>query len=288
VCGTVLPTHFWPELLALSHQFPDLIFFHEPQHKMPYLRLRFKRRRSIRRSRGLRFRRRYRRRFRRFRRSFRRRRTFTQVRVGYRRTDRVFQKLVFYQTITRGGSALTLDEFRGSDIYQPYPPVSVQNANPYPRFSGHYRRWIVFGSKISVKVVNTQPISPTPDLRAPVTCVIVPTKYLGGVLNSSVDDLAEQQYAVRKDIQANTGGPSVATLRSYMRTAKIWNVPPRKIMDNYDFGGTSDGAGNTSPNNQWLWQVYLDSMDGTTTWAAIYRIRIVYYAMFYDPPFVEL
>ena len=191
---------------------------------MPYMRRRYKRRRSVRRSRGLRSRRSFGRRFRRFRRSYRRRRnSLTKMYAGFRMPARVFQKLIFQASYPMAStSGLTFDQWVGNDLFN---IDGTNQANPYDRFAPSYQRWVVFGSSCTLRVVNHSTTSGS----VPLTVVLLPTAYNSGQLSVSIDQISEQMYAKRRDIQANTGGPSVCTIKSYMSTAKIYEIPARIV-----------------------------------------------------------
>lgn len=245
---------------------------------MPYMRRRYKRRRSVRRSRGFRSRRSFGRRFRRFRRTYRRRRNaLSKMYAGFRMPARVFQKLIFtasYPMASTGG--LVFDQWVGNDIWN---IDGTNTANPYDRFAPSYQRWVVFGSSASLRVVNHSTTSGS----VPLTVVLIPTSYTSGQLSASIDQLSEQMYAKRRDIQANTGGPSVCTIKSYMSTSKIGEVPARSVAQDLQYWGTGGTSTNASPQVRWRWQFYLDAMNqNTNTFACNYRIKIVYYAMFFQ------
>lgn len=204
------------------------------------------------------------------------RRRFKPSRIVNKRpgiiADRYYTKLSYisHQNITSTGGISVLD-FRGNGPFD--PEVAVGGGQPFgfDQLSALYNQVLVFGSKILINCSVYNAAAPQSN-KNDMVFTLRPSRDLTPA--TDVDIEWGNPYGQMKVL----GAYKPTVFKSFMSTAKIYGVPPKKVTDEEDFS-SSIGA---LPANGWVWHFSTISADGTTTTIAHLRIRITYYCCFYE------
>lgn len=163
--------------------------------------------------------------------------------------------------------------YRGNNIFGP-DPTTLDHSLGSGLFPEYYGKYVCLASKIRATFVNGMPGADPADVQ-PVSLVLYPVPASHGTV-TGMNQIAAQPFAQRKEIQQSTGDRSTAFFKSYMTTAKVFQVAKRQIMDNADYAGTRM----TGPLNSWIWQFYIGAMnEANLRFGGYLSVKIVYYVM---------
>lgn len=158
---------------------------------------------------------------------------------------------------------------RGNNIYDPEYGVGGGQPLGFDQWAAFFKRYNVLGCKITVKSVNLN--------SNPFTITVVATP--------TVPSIVDQNHArslplSRQAIVTGLSATGQSTISMNLTTAKVFQIDQNRFDDDDDvYSGTFNG---TAPTREWLWTVYLQTMNGAALSSAC-SITVEYMCEFYDP-----
>lgn len=182
--------------------------------------------------------------------------------------DSVVGKLNYqdYYTYNVPGG-ISIQQYRGNSVYDPDATGVGGQPTMFDQLAGLYNKYIVYASKIHVRVINTDNV--------PVRVVLIPT--LNGTTFSSVGAAIDFPSSKYRLLSPSGSGGDKCSIVHYAKSANISNI--KDIMDeSSDLGA----AVTNNPSKPWYWQLYFQNDDGGNL-VLTYQVKITYYVKFYEP-----
>lgn len=171
---------------------------------------------------------------------------------------------------TNAASLYTVIQLRGNSLYDPETILGGANPYSFDAWSNFYNKYRVYGSAVRVTTYPTG----TTNLSTTQQLIVVPTANSSDALTATIDVATQMPYS-KNNISNLYKGP--ATISSYMSTRKIHGI------DKAQFGREYFEAQVTSnPTRMWFWNILNGPIVSGETCQNVYKIRITYYAEFYD------
>lgn len=177
-----------------------------------------------------------------------------------------------YITFAPATNSVGAQSYSGNSVFDPDNTGVGSQPYWYDQWSAIYGRYRVVKCRIETRIVNNGTV--------PCDVVVVPT--VGVQTETDIYDISEWKYAQRRTVVAPTGGPSVATIVSTMRTNTVFGIQKQAalIEDAY----ASDYSTNPPAAYRWYWMVFCQTAGGlATTPSIIVEVRLHYYVVFFEP-----
>jgi hypothetical protein len=179
--------------------------------------------------------------------------------------DRIRVKLRYAELVSLASTSGVFNyyEFNGNSAYDPNRTGTGGQPAGYDDFAANYNRYRVLGSQI---VVNSHAITQS----ATSAMIIGLYPYNTTAAATTIADSVAQPYSLA---WRTTTTPS--TVVHSMTTAKMVGQDPRtadRLQAQY----------NASPNDTWIWRIFYQSEDGSTTSANVILVVIDYDVEFFD------
>lgn len=187
-------------------------------------------------------------------------------------SDTVFAKFkhVYNTSLASTGTSNGVFFMRGNGPYDPVVAVGGNFPAGWSFWSGAYKRYICYGSKIKVTFTNNGDW--------PAEVFIIPTVSQTFDLATNAEDIAENPYNHKKYITTNAGSHGQTTVKHYMSTAKIYGIPKKKVTAEDDFSAET----NTTPLRQWFWAVGQWNFGDNLDIATFCIVETTYYVRLWD------
>lgn len=167
--------------------------------------------------------------------------------------------------------------YAGNSLFDPDITGVGHQPLGYDQWSAFYSKYCVYGSKISVTVLNA---SGTTAGTQNVECVLLPiSSNVSTSVISAMTDIEEMYEYPYCSMRAGNivGGAPNLRLKGYMSTAKIDGVPKLKIPIDNAYSALIAA----NPANLWRWVIGLQSSDESDTVTTRLLIKVTYYAKMY-------
>jgi len=165
------------------------------------------------------------------------------------------------------GAAVAQYTFRGNSLYDPDYTGAGQQPRYYDTYSTVYGKYRVFGSRMTIDIINGSPSAAVSMAVLPWTDVVTFTSW------SQVAELPEARVTTMVPIASRVS----KRLFHAAKTSAVCGLRSRQVMD--EDWGASVGS---NPLQIWYWNVCVASVDGTTNVAVSFRVRIEFDCEFYD------
>ncbi|UYD39098.1 MAG: capsid protein [Wigfec virus K19_545] len=187
--------------------------------------------------------------------------------------DKIRVKLNYVVTInqTNGLGLLTNYIFRGNSLYDPDQTGTGVSSHGFPEWAAMYSRYRVAGSSIKAEIY---PVSGTV-LADTQQIILNPTANLTDSMGKSPSTLIEMNYSKHKMFNLYKGSSKI---NSYMSTRKIFGLTGSQWSQDEYASQT-----NNNPARSWYWSVaFAPLLSGEVTGRSVLRVKLTYYAEFYD------
>lgn len=142
------------------------------------------------------------------------------------------------------------------------------NVNGFDIMNSLYERWRVNYASISLQVINLGVVS--------VSFAMLAEPTLATFTNTL--EMMEQPFSKRRVINSGIGGNAFQTIK--------YPIAPKKLFGRnlkYDDDGVSNGVNNTGPTGtNAMWNVILETLDGTDSVEVTYYTKVTYWVTWYD------
>lgn len=165
------------------------------------------------------------------------------------------------------GAATAQYTYRGNSLFDPdYTGAGLQ-PRYFDTYAAIYGKYRVFGSRITVDIINGSPSAAASLAVLPWTDVVTFTSW------PQVSELPEARVSPMIPIASRVS----KRLTHAVSTSTVCGLRARQIMDE-DWGATVG----SNPLQIWYWNVCVASVDATTNVTASLRVRIEFDCEFYD------
>lgn len=162
--------------------------------------------------------------------------------------------------------------YRGNSIHDP-DQVSSTNNRPlgYREWATLYRKYRVKACKIHVNFSNSSSV--------PMVCGVTASNEPGGAIVS--EQLQESKFT--KTVLVGTSSHGVGTVQMKLSTAQVRGGPSNIVEYESDLSALF----NSNPVNQWYFDTWARSMDGSTTIDVDTSVTITYFVEMFDRQLLE-
>lgn len=160
--------------------------------------------------------------------------------------------------------------FRGNSLFDPRTAIGGQQPMYFDRFTGIYTHFMVWGSSITVRIINTENAQGGGN---PANILVVyPSRQ--STISSSIEQAIEQPRAKMRYFKDGTD--HVYTIKSSARTRQM--MPCGK--QTFDRALSHEGGSN--PADMWYWVIQQNSADGAAECVTTVQVTLHYYFTAYE------
>lgn len=164
-----------------------------------------------------------------------------------------FKYTYFIQDTAGAGNTTVVECFRGNGPYDPYQTgigTQPQGFDQWLGANAFYQRYYVSASKIKVVLDNQTPNDGT-------IITVIPSKDVYSIASSASNAVYMQPYNMTKYLAEQGNGNTRAKFLYYMTTNKMWGQRGCEVEEDFS------ALYNTTPANQWYWNIIIQSSSGT-------------------------
>lgn len=165
------------------------------------------------------------------------------------------------------GAAIAQYTYRGNSLYDPDYTGAGSQPRYYDTYATIYGKYRVFGSRITVDIINGGGAAAVSMAVLPWTDVVTFTSW------PQVAELPESRVATMVPIASRVSKRLVHAAS----TSTVCGLRARQVMDE-DWGATVG----SNPLQIWYWNVCVASVDGTSNVTVSIRVRLEFDCEFYD------
>lgn len=186
--------------------------------------------------------------------------------------DRIRTRLVYSERISLTNSAGSVQSaiFSGNGLWD--PDVSGVGHQPlaFDQWMTLYKNYRVRASKIQIELLTESATSTTQNCYV----VLIPQNSTTAITATQIDWVSELPYSKVRPF--NIAKP--LTLSNYASVAKILGVQRSQVSTDDKYAGDAT----SNPTNTFGWGIYMQPADASATTTIYAKVRIIYYAEFYN------